>query len=284
MNRNLVSIIIPAYNSANYLAETVKSVLIQSYSEWELLIIDDGSIDNQKDTIKSLLEDDRIQYFWKENTGVSSTRNYGFDRSKGKYIVFLDADDLLEEDFILSKVKNINDFDFIGSNVKFFSKDKLDSFFCKQSIINNIFENTLLYNNEMVSCPSAYMFRSEFLKENKITFDSRLSSIADREFIIHLGVCGARGILDDTFGKNGLLYRIVDTSMSHQFSRKLIDDNALFYDIIERKYSLPLEIMDKARLVGYKILWKSYLKIGEIRLFCKYLYYYLIFTLSSFIK
>ena len=180
MNNCLVSVIIPAYNSSQYVAETISSVIDQSFSNWELLIIDDGSIDNQKQVIAPFLKDARIQYFFKKNSGVSSTRNFGLENSRGKFVVFLDADDLFEPNFILSKLENIGDRDFIGSHVKHFTDKNLSPIKITKSITEDLFEHTLMYSEDRVSCPSAYMFRSSFLKKNKILFDSRLSSIADR--------------------------------------------------------------------------------------------------------
>ena len=88
----LFSIIIPSYNRSHILPQAIKSVLNQSYPNWELFIVDDGSIDGTW-ALMNDYSDDRIHYLHKENGGVCSARNYGVHSSKGDYIVFLDSDD-----------------------------------------------------------------------------------------------------------------------------------------------------------------------------------------------
>ncbi|MDX1349627.1 MAG: glycosyltransferase family 2 protein [Putridiphycobacter sp.] len=91
----LVSIIVPVYNTENFLAETIESVLAQSYSEWELLLIDDGSTDSSADICKKYAkQDERIFYHYKTNGGQASARNLGIKQSNGQWIAFLDSDDL----------------------------------------------------------------------------------------------------------------------------------------------------------------------------------------------
>ena len=93
-NNPLVSIIMPAYNSEKYIDEAIQSVIEQTYLNWELLITDDGSTDKTTEIIKTFT-DSRIVLYQQENNGVSSARNKSLDVAKGKYITFLDADDLL---------------------------------------------------------------------------------------------------------------------------------------------------------------------------------------------
>ncbi|GHT34775.1 glycosyl transferase [Planctomycetales bacterium] len=93
-NIPLVSIIMPSYNSAQYLVPAIQSVISQTFTDWELLIFNDGSTDNTEDVVKPLLTDKRIQYIEQENLGQPKTRNKGVRMSKGKYIALLDADDI----------------------------------------------------------------------------------------------------------------------------------------------------------------------------------------------
>jgi len=88
----LVSVVIPVYNSAEYIVETIKSALAQHYKPFEVIVVDDGSTDNTKDLLEPYLH--RISYLYKENGGPASARNTGVNNAKGEYIAFLDADDL----------------------------------------------------------------------------------------------------------------------------------------------------------------------------------------------
>lgn len=92
----LVSIITPLYNSEKYIAETIESVLAQTYSNWEMIIVDDCSKDNSTKIVEEYQKKDRrIKLYRNEiNKGVSYTRNRAIDLSQGKYIAFLDSDDL----------------------------------------------------------------------------------------------------------------------------------------------------------------------------------------------
>jgi len=89
--RDLVSVIIPTYNRANYCLNAVASVLAQTHSNLEAIVVDDGSTDGTRDVLRGL--DDRVLYLWQPNAGVSAARNRGLKQAKGDYIAFLDSDD-----------------------------------------------------------------------------------------------------------------------------------------------------------------------------------------------
>lgn len=89
-----ISVIIPLYNKENSIFNTIESVLNQTYKNFEILVVDDGSTDNSANIVKSI-DDDRIKYIYKKNGGVSSARNRGVIEAKGEWILFLDADDCL---------------------------------------------------------------------------------------------------------------------------------------------------------------------------------------------
>lgn len=90
----MVSIVLPAFNAEKYIYETIRSVLSQTYENWELIIVNDGSTDKSTEVV-GLFDDDRIHLIEQENRGVSAARNVALDCAKGKYITFLDADDFL---------------------------------------------------------------------------------------------------------------------------------------------------------------------------------------------
>jgi glycosyltransferase involved in cell wall biosynthesis len=101
-----VSIITPIYNGERYIGETIESVLKQNYENWEILIIDDGSVDHSFEIAKNFEKSDaRIHVFHQENKGSAAARNYGIRNAKGKIIALLDADDIWEPDFLEKQVK-----------------------------------------------------------------------------------------------------------------------------------------------------------------------------------
>ena len=105
----LVSIIVPCYNQAHFLDESLNSVLNQTYSNWECIIVNDGSPDNTEQVAKKWCKKDkRFQYLKKENGGLSSARNVGIKISKGEYILPLDADDIIHESLVEKMVPELN--------------------------------------------------------------------------------------------------------------------------------------------------------------------------------
>lgn len=98
---SLISIIVPCFNQAQYLNECLQSVFDQTYTNWECIIINDGSYDNTNEIAKNwVLKDTRFVYLNKENSGICDTRNKGIEVAKGKYILPLDADDKISENYI----------------------------------------------------------------------------------------------------------------------------------------------------------------------------------------
>jgi glycosyltransferase involved in cell wall biosynthesis len=110
----------PAYNAEKYIAEAINSVLNQSYPEFELLVINDGSSDQTAKIIRSFF-DSRIKYFKQNNQGVSSARNTGLENMKGVYFCFLDADDVMPQDSLKSRLEIFNSnnkIDFVDGKVR----------------------------------------------------------------------------------------------------------------------------------------------------------------------
>ena len=105
MERDLVSIIIPVYNAERFLDDTINTVLNQTYDNWELILVNDCSTDNSKKVAKKYLSD-KIKWIEnKVNSGAALTRNRGIDEAKGRFICFLDADDLWDKDKLQKQVK-----------------------------------------------------------------------------------------------------------------------------------------------------------------------------------
>ncbi|MBR7928199.1 glycosyltransferase [Aerococcaceae bacterium zg-ZUI334] len=104
----LVSVIVPIYNVENFLVECIESIVNQSYGNFEILLIDDGSTDNSGKIARDYSQRfENIIYIQKNNGGLSDARNVGIDNSHGEYITFVDSDDILEEDFIKELVELI---------------------------------------------------------------------------------------------------------------------------------------------------------------------------------
>lgn len=139
MTNPLISIIIPTYNRASLIAETLDNLLEQTYKHWECIIVDDGSIDNTLDILKEYSKkDERLKYYQRpenKKKGANTCRNYGFEVSKGDYIQFLDSDDFISSNKLEAQVKVINeqsDVSVLTSKYGFFEKSIHQS-----KIVNN---------------------------------------------------------------------------------------------------------------------------------------------------
>ncbi len=126
----IVSIIIPSYNYGRLIGETLESLQKQTLENWECIVVDDGSVDNTKSVVAVFVQKDpRFKYIYQENKGLPASRNTGIDASKGTYLQFIDADDLLESQKLELQVeafKNDPNLDFVYSPVMFFYDGRPD--------------------------------------------------------------------------------------------------------------------------------------------------------------
>lgn len=261
MQNVLISVIIPCYNASKYITDTIYSILKQQGVTIEIIIIDDGSTDHSAQLIKEIT-DHRISYHFQENQGVSAARNKGFSYSKGEYIIFFDADDIMPPNFILSRLNYLitnNQLDFISGKVKKFNETELLAGNYRGTS-ENIFEEILYYNQLVVTCPSNYMFKRNFLSKHSLCFNEKLSSTADRFFILQ---CATAGKSFNSNQLEPLHYRVSINSMSHLLSHQLVNDNAIFYSELIASNLIPDTIKNKSLFLGNYILAKSYIKLNQ---------------------
>ena len=106
----LVSVIIPTYNSAQYITEAIESVLDQTYKDFEIIVVDDGSTDNTKDILEPYIRERMVQYVYQDNQGVAAARNTGIGISNGEFVSFLDADDILDRGSIRNRLDALHSY------------------------------------------------------------------------------------------------------------------------------------------------------------------------------
>lgn len=108
MNKTLISVIVPVYNVEKYLNQCLESITYQTYKEFEVILVDDGSTDGSSDICQKYVKKDyRFKYFYKENGGLSDARNYGVDKSVGEYLTFIDSDDFIDIDYLKELYYNL---------------------------------------------------------------------------------------------------------------------------------------------------------------------------------
>lgn len=192
-----VSVIIPCYNAEKFIAHTIQSVLNQTFDNLEVILINDGSTDDSEKIILSF-EDKRIKYIKKENSGVAATRNYGIDLAQGKYIAFLDADDLFLPDNLGNKVQYLEKKPEISlvhsAEIRFDSLTNTDKRIV-HGLGGNVLHQLLEFSGNVIHSPSSVVVRKEKLKEVN-GFDENLSTSADWDLWVRLANKSEFGYLD----------------------------------------------------------------------------------------
>ena len=221
---DLVSIITPCFNGSKFLAQTIESVLAQTYSNWEMLIIDDGSKDNSAEIIKSYADkDSRIKFLQQPNGGSASARNHGIREAQGQYIALLDADDLWKQEFLTEQIffmkeKNTlcvySSYERIDEN----SKECLSPLICKPSVTYK----TMLIRDYIGCLTGLY----DCSKNGKIYLPEELKSTRD-DYAYWLDVVKASGT---AYGNQKALakYRVLKNSTTGN-KKKLIKVQYKFY-------------------------------------------------------
>lgn len=181
MNKPVVSIITPVYNAEKYLETCLKSILSQSFKEFEVILINDGSKDKSKEICNIYAQSDkRIKVFHIKNSGAGKARNKGLDLAKGKYIFFVDADDWLEDNALESHLKYITKYDMVigCSNNCYFDSDKFiyskveyyypASIFDTKEKVRNMYVDIAV--NSVSHAPHNKMYKKEIIDKYSIRF------------------------------------------------------------------------------------------------------------------
>lgn len=250
------SIIVPVYNVENELSKCIDSILGQSVEDFELILIDDGSTDRSGEICDDYgKKDRRIKVIHKSNGGVSSARNSGLDIANGEYIVFVDSDDYVTEDY-LEKLYNPN-VDMVLCNIKYININlgkfytlksrKYGRFYVKDKIIDE------LINSRYISTVYSKSYKRNILESNKIRFDTSISLGEDTMFVVDYIVC-----INEIYISNSLIYNYIDygTESLSKFSMdkfKMLKNSGEYIEKILKERNL---IIDEIYLKKY--IWKNY--------------------------
>lgn len=175
--KNLISVVVIAYNIEKYIFKCIKSIEDQDYKNLEIIVVDDGSTDETLEIVKKLsLKDSRIHIFRKKNGGPSSARNYGLDVAEGKYVVFVDGDDYLAKDYVsyLYGLIAKSNSEFAFSKNLFSSKKQQQIRQDKIKILTSEEATALLMSTSVVVGSYNKIYDISFLNRNKIRFNEKL--------------------------------------------------------------------------------------------------------------
>ncbi|MDY0143867.1 MAG: glycosyltransferase family 2 protein [Bacteroidales bacterium] len=257
-----VSVIIPCYNQGDYIGETLQSLQSQYYSNWECVVIDDGSTDNTVAVVDDFCQkDSRILLFSKSNGGSASARNFGLTKVSGDYIQFLDADDLLDE---LKFAKQIEIMECNQLDVSYTDY----SFFVSQNTLVPHIRGANLSKFVLLtlwglgfSVPShAFMYRTNFIKQNQIGYDETVKQREDWNF--HLTVFNKTVKYSRLKGYLGAWYRQNPTGKTSSYL-KMQEGNFRFLILKRCNLSFTKQILWTLRLSAE--LWQWFLRMVKYR-------------------
>ncbi len=247
MNDNLVSIITPLYNSEEFVRETIESVLKQSYQNWEMIIVDDSSSDNGPAIVKEYSKlDPRVKLIrLEDNSGPAIARNAAIEESRGRYIAFLDSDDLWKEDKLEKQIEFMQENDIAFS---FSSYQKMDEAGTKEGIIKVPKEVSYsqLLNTNIIGCLTAIYDTKELGKVYMPNIKKR------QDYALWLKIL-KRDIVAYGFQEPLAYYRVRNNSVSS----------------------------NKLKAAGYQ--WRIYREIEELNI-VKSLYYFIRYAYYGFRK
>lgn len=233
-NKPLISIIIPIFNGEKYIFETIQSVLNQTYTNWEMIIVDNKSTDDSIKVIKTIC-DNRIKIIHLEynSGGPARPRNIGLDNAKGEYIAFLDADDVwlpnkLEEQFIFMSKNNLN---FSSTSANYI--DEKSNSIAKMNKFKNHLRKFRTYNLENLLkykfiYTSSVVIKKDILEQK---FNEEKNCISVEDYYLWLQVLNNPNTKYGFLHKELLLYRIVSNSVSDRTTIGKQEAKSLFYSL-----------------------------------------------------
>ena len=248
----LVTIIVPVYNGAGFIADTLESLRRQRHQEWECIIVDDGSTDNTAAVVKGSIDgDDRFRYFYQPNAGLSAARNSGLERARGTYIQFLDADDVLLPEklaeqlaLMARKAATVSYTDYqTGSAADIY---QAESFYKPPQLrsADALVELISEWESRLIIPPHCWLFDADIFRKGGLRFDASLPNHEDFDCWVNvLRLRPKMAYLD----KKLVIYRVSEGSMS----RNMVKMGEGFLQVLEnqqRKIGQPAEV--KRALAG----------------------------------
>ncbi len=270
-----VSIIVPIYKAEKYLNRCIDSILDQTFTDWELLLIDDGSPDRSGDICEEYAKRDRrIRAFHKENGGVSSARNLGLDSAKGEYVTFIDADDWIDFDNLstCTSIINANKLDILQYSFK--RIDDKGNVLQKRLIKTDPLDlESYIKKGNFNKCVGGAYIRSAIIQNNKIRFDEDMRLAEDQLFIMRVMSNSLRLQATDLVYYNYFLnvesatnnektqdmmrssYKCIEFKQEHPLFAYELDDLVLFFVeklILRHCYTEARRIMASLKPLHYK--------------------------------
>ncbi len=227
MRQDLISIITPLYNGEKFIAETIHSVQQQTYPDWEMIIVDDGSKDRSAQIVQSFLDrNDRIKLIRQANAGSAAARNNALCHAKGRYVAFLDADDLWEPNFLKKQLAFIKEKD---AGIVFASYRRIDERgyeILRPFIVPEKVNYLNLLKTCSISCLTALFDKK---KTGEVFFNEKMKSMRD-DFVFWLSILKK---IDYAYGNKEILarYRVFANSTTGNKKRVIIPQFKVYHEV-----------------------------------------------------
>lgn len=242
---DLISIIVPVYNTETYLEQCIESLINQSYENIEIILVNDGSSDNSLKVCREYAkEESRIKVIDQVNKGVSAARNAGIDNACGQYITFVDSDDYVFNDYckILMNFMNKNNVDLVYGGQYSLSNSKLiqinnrlsDGFYLANDILKDMIDDGNM-SGFLLHSTCAVLYKTEIIKNDNVRFDPMLKYNEDGYF--NLMYCLKSSAVYIIQKKHIYVYRVNDSSATHN----KLDINVKYGVLLKRLEELNLK-------------------------------------------
>lgn len=243
MKSSLISIIVPVYNTAEYVEECIRSILSQSYKNIELILVNDGSTDGSGVICRKYEHYPNIKFFDQENSGATAARKRGVDEASGEWIMFVDSDDLLAKDAIAGLVKKCESADIIigGNQNTLESLKKSPERLSKQCYLE------MQYARELSAGPWAKLFRKKLFDDNTLSFPKHI--IRGEDYLMNLML--AINNQKDVYVYKHQIYQVrenpASTRHTHPFTLDYMLELSKMGDAIVKDY-IPHDVFLRQRV------------------------------------
>jgi len=248
MSNILFSVIVPTYNRESFIVKTIQSVLSQTYLNFELIIVDDGSTDNTEQLVKKI-QDKRIKYYKKKNGERGAARNYGTNKAKGGYITFLDSDDLLYSKYL----EEANSFIKRNKSIAVFHqlyevRNNTGKLIQAADYSNSNIFKSLITKGNFMSCQGLFL-KNDTAKSNLFNEDRKLAGSEDYELLLRISAT-----------TNIIVNPVVTSALIEHPERSVVKIDA--DKLITRKELMLKYLFSNKVIAGKLLIFKRTLKTG----------------------
>jgi teichuronic acid biosynthesis glycosyltransferase TuaG len=255
----LISIIMPAYNASNYISEAINSVIAQTFTNWELIIVDDGSTDDTSERANEyVLKDNRIYYYYQENGKQGKARNLGISKSKGEYLAFLDADDVWLPEKLEIQIREIQkkNVDLVFADSYLFFNDEIEDVSQKMNIQGNIFFDKsslkLFLEGNKIPILTVLVKKERIMNVGGFSEELNIQNVEDYHLWLKLLICNCV-----FYSSNHILakYRVHNNSATSSDKQVLDKIPNVFFDLLKFYPSYKV-ILEQGLRMKFKLIYK----------------------------